>query len=71
VTGENYGVYYKTNKDRGDKDKNRTPVGVEQVKVDTPQVKGEKFIKDGQLYIRCGENVYDVTGTPLQLPSLR
>lgn len=71
VTGENYGVYYKTNKDRGDKDKNRTPVGVEQVKVDTPQVKGEKFIKDGQLYIRCGENVYDVTGTPIQLPSLR
>jgi alpha-amylase len=71
VTGVNYGVYYKTNKDRGDKDKNRTPVGVEQIKVDTPQVKGEKFIKDGQLYIRCGENVYDVTGTPLQLPSLR
>ena len=62
--GTNYGVYYKTNSSRGDKntervDRSQTPV--ENVLSDTP-VKGEKFIKDGNLYIRCGEKMYDVMG---------
>ena len=62
--GTNYGVYYKTNSSRGDKntervDRSQTPV--ENVPSDAP-VKGEKFIKDGNLYILCGEKMYDVMG---------
>ncbi len=62
--GTNYGVYYKTNSSRGDKntervDRSQTPV--ENVLSDAP-AKGEKFIKDGNLYIRCGEKMYDVMG---------
>ena len=62
--GTNYGVYYKTNSSRGDKntervDRSQTPVV--NVLSDAP-VKGEKFIKDGNLYIRCGEKMYDVMG---------
>ena len=63
VTGENYGVYYKTWNARGDKDKERTPLGIEEVNSEEGKVKsGEKFIQDGKLYIRCGEQVYDVMG---------
>lgn len=62
VTGENYGVYYKTWNARGDKDKERKPLGVEDVQSDEQTVKGEKFIENGKLYIRCGEQVYDVMG---------
>ena len=29
---------------------------------EVPSTKGEKFVKDGQLYIRVGEHVYDATG---------
>ena len=60
--GINYGVYYKTTSPRNDKDKDRTPVpqGVEAVK--SVKTNGEKFIQNGHLYIRLGENVYDVTG---------
>lgn len=62
--GTNYGVYYKTNSSRGDKntervDRSQTPV--EDVLADAP-VKGEKFIKDGKMYIRCGEQVFDIMG---------
>ena len=63
VTGENYGVYYKVNSPRGDKDKNRTPQGIEIVESQKSKVEGgEKFIENGQLYIRCGEQVFDVMG---------
>ena len=63
VKGENYGVYYKVNSPRGDKDKNRTPQGVEDVQGDEEQhIKGEKFVENGQLFIRCGEQVFDVMG---------
>ena len=61
VKGENYGVYYKENSPRGDKDKNRTPQAIEQVD-ELPSVAGEKFIENGQLYIRCGEQVFDIMG---------
>ena len=65
--GTNYGVYYKTNATRGDKDTeriDRTAQAIEIVNADGERVKatGEKFIKDGQLYIRCGEYVFDVMG---------
>jgi hypothetical protein len=64
VKGVNYGVYYKMTTPRGDKNTERTPIvqGVEQVKSQKAELKGEKFIKDGQLFIRCGEQVYDAMG---------
>ena len=63
--GTNYGVYYKSDGKRGDKDKERVDrtQGIENVQGDNAQsTKGEKFIKDGKLYIRCGEQVFDVMG---------
>ena len=62
--GINYGVYYKTTSERGDKDTERTDrtEDVEEVKDHQSTLKGEKFIKDGQLYIRCGEQVFNVMG---------
>ena len=61
--GVNYGVYYKTTSARGDKDAERKPIGegVEEVK-DEQQLKGEKFIQNGQLFIRVGEKTYDMMG---------
>ena len=61
--GVNYGVYYKMTSPRGDKNTERTPIaeGVEEV-TSTTKPAGEKFMKDGHLYIRCGEQVYDVMG---------
>ena len=65
--GTNYGVYYQMTTMRGNKDDNRQPIVVDEDTQDVETVKGEgvkgdKFIKDGQLYIRCGEQVYDVMG---------
>lgn len=63
--GVNYGVYYKTNSSRGDKNTERNPIteGIEEVQSNKGQsTKGEKFIQNGQLYIRCGEQVFDVMG---------
>ena len=64
VKGTNYGVYYKMTSARGDKDTERTDrtQGVEEVTGNGLQVTGEKFIENGKLYIRCGEQVYDVMG---------
>ncbi len=64
VKGTNYGVYYKMTSARGDKDTERTDrtQGVEEVTDNGLQVTGEKFIENGKLYIRCGEQVYDVMG---------
>lgn len=61
--GTNYGVYIKTNSTRGDKNTeriDRTKTAVEDVQIN--RVKGDKFIENGQLYIRCGEHVFDVMG---------
>lgn len=68
VTGVNYGVYYKMNSPRGDKDTERQPIveGVEETKGAAAKAKGEKFIKDGQLFIRCGEQVFNVMGGRVQ-----
>lgn len=68
VSGTNYGVYYKMNSARGDKNTERTDrtQGIEDINGDTNGPKGEKFLKDGQLYIRCGERVFDVMGRQVQ-----
>lgn len=62
--GTNYGVYYKTTNARGDKNTERTDrtQGVEEVTGNGLQVTGEKFIQDGHIYIRCGEQVFDMMG---------
>lgn len=63
--------YYETNDDGQGKDAsyqiwvNRTtplPTGVEEVTGDELPVKGEKFIENGQLYIRLGDKTYDLVG---------
>ena len=68
VKGTNYGVYYKTNSPRGDKNTERTPVvqGVETVNSQQNVLKGEKFIQNGQLFIRVGEKVYNVQGQQIK-----
>ena len=67
VKGENYGVYYKTTTARGDKDKNRKAQGIEEVNVKSNQATvGEKFMQDGKLYIRCGEQVFDMMGNRIK-----
>jgi hypothetical protein len=66
MTGENYGVYYKMNSQRGDKDQNRKPQGIEDVSLQPSAVRGEKFIENGKLYIRCGEQVFDVMGNRIK-----
>ena len=62
--GVNYGVYYKTTSARGDKNTERTDrtQGIEEANGEWQKAKGEKFIENGQLYIRCGEQVYDIMG---------
>ena len=63
--GVNYGVYYKSDGKRGDKDKERVNPreAIENVTANQPTAsKGEKFIENGHLYIRCGEQVFDVMG---------
>ena len=62
--GVNYGVYYKMTSPRGDKDKERQPVpqGIEEIDTNGEKAKGEKFLQDGRLFIRCGEQVFDIMG---------
>ena len=64
VKGNGYGVYYKVNSARGDKNTEREDrtQGIEEVSHQPSAVRGEKFIKDGQLFIRCGEQVFDAMG---------
>jgi alpha-amylase len=65
VKGNNYGVYYKSDGTRGDKNterKDRTQ-GIEEITSGSSlQGKGEKFIQDGQLLIQVGEQVFDAFG---------
>ena len=62
--GVNYGVYYKMNSARGDKDTERIDrtQGIDEVQELVQRTAGEKFIENGQLYIRCGEQVFDAMG---------
>ena len=70
VKGTNFGVYYKENTSRGNKNENRQPVipeGIEDVPSDNVQaVKGEKFIQNGQLFIRLGDKTYDIMGRSIK-----
>ena len=65
--GNNYGVYYKMNTPRGNKDTERhdPTQAIETVNADGERVMmgGEKFIENGKLFIRCGEYVFDVMGS--------
>ena len=65
--GTNYGVYYKMNTTRGDKDTERKDItqSIETVNADGERVQmnGEKFMENGKLFIRCGEYVFDVMGS--------
>ena len=38
------------------------PADFEEVKGERLKLKGEKFVKDGQLYIRVGDKTYNVMG---------
>lgn len=40
--------------------------GIQTVSGERLSVRGEKFIQDGRLYIRMGEDIYDITGTKIQ-----
>jgi hypothetical protein len=40
--------------------------GIEGVTGNGLRVTGEKFMQDGKLFIRHGDNVYDVTGNKIQ-----
>ncbi len=62
VKGTNYGVYYKVKSARGNKDEERKPQGIEDIENQNKASRGEKFIKDGNIYIRCGEQIYDAMG---------
>lgn len=67
ATGTNYGVYYKMNTERGDKNTERPDrtQAIQTVNAEDGQRQpgGEKFLQDGKLYIRCGEYVFDVMGS--------
>ena len=56
VKGSDYAMYYKEGAE-----------GIEEVKSEKLKVKGEKFLQDGKLYIRCGEQIYDVTGNKVTI----
>ena len=40
--------------------------GIEDVSCQPSAIRGEKFIRDGKLYIRVGENVYDILGNRVE-----
>ena len=64
VKGTNYGVYYKVTSARGDKNTERTDrtQGIEEVGHQSSTFRGEKFIENGQLFIRVNDKIYDVQG---------
>ena len=66
VKGNGYGVYYKVNSARGDKNQERTDrtktEGVEDVTSSNSHSKGVKVLRDGQLFIQVGEQVFDAFG---------
>lgn len=67
VKGVNWGVYYKTNSARGDKDQNRTPVtpatAIEEVvEPATPATIGTKIMENGRIYIQVDGIRYDMMG---------
>ncbi|MBO5618618.1 MAG: hypothetical protein J5902_01405 [Paludibacteraceae bacterium] len=70
VTGVNYGVYYKTNSTRGDKNTERVDrtktQGIDNLSPSLPSREGVKYLQDGKLLIRLGEQVFDAFGRRIQ-----
>lgn len=65
ASGNGWGVYYKVNSARANKDQNREPISQPTAVEQTvqPRVKAsEVFLEDGKLYIRVQNRVYDVNG---------
>ena len=57
---ESFEIWVNSSKEKPNPEPN---TGIEQPTSDSSmQGRGEKFVKDGQLYIRCGEQVYDIMG---------
>ena len=42
------------------------PQGIEDTKSEELRDKGEKFLKDGNLFIRHGANIYDMLGNKIE-----
>lgn len=65
--GMNYGVYYKLNSTRGDKDTERKDLtAIEQIEQEQAVNAGKKFLENGKLYIRYNEQVYDMLGNQVR-----
>ncbi|MBQ4393948.1 MAG: hypothetical protein II825_01430 [Paludibacteraceae bacterium] len=65
VKGTNYGVYYKSDGTRGDKNTERTDrtQGIEEPTSNSSlKGSGDKFIRNGQLLIKVGEQEFDAFG---------
>lgn len=65
VKGTNYGVYYKSDGTRGDKNTERTDrtQGIEETTSNSSlKGGGDKFIRNGQLLIKVGEQEFDAFG---------
>ena len=69
ISGNGWGVYYKLNSARADKDKNRTPVTKDSDPTPTAldetqqnHAESQIFLHDGQLYIRVADRTYDIQG---------
>ena len=57
---ESFEIWVNSSKEKPNPEPN---TGIEQPTSDSSiQGRGEKFVKDGHLYIRCGEQVYDIMG---------
>ena len=57
---ESFEIWVNSSKEKPNPEPN---TGIEHPTSDSSiQGRGEKFVKDGQLYIRCGEQVYDIMG---------
>ncbi len=69
VVGENYGVYYKTNSPRGDKNLERVnrATAIEDVQTNQPkEMEGRKIIRDGKLLIIYRDQLFDAMGNRIQ-----
>ncbi len=67
--GNGYGVYYKTNSARGDKNTervDRTKIQGVELTPSESSSRGEKVLRDGKLLIKVGEQVFDAFGRRVQ-----
>ncbi len=63
VKGDGFGVYYKLNSERGNKNENRTPIGdVTSLNEAEVQTTFRKYVENGQLFIQTQDGTYDALG---------